>query len=129
MVFVEAPTAAGCTVNDTELDHSAALDAPCRIVRARLGGERLLPPRIAPPFDPQASSVNVATVLQTTLAGGKVTGRRPLAGVAVQVRRGARVRARLVTDAQGHVNLPPLEFPGFAVVAETTPPSYAYYAE
>ena len=121
MVFVEAPSTAGCAVGDSEADENV-LEAPCRIVRARLGGERLLPPRIA-------ISADAATVLQTTVAGNKVTGRRPLAGVAVQVRLGADVRARLVTDAQGRVTLPPPEEGGLAVVAETTPRSYAFYAE
>jgi len=119
MAFVEAPSAAGCALGLTEEADPNVLDAPCRIVRARLGGERLLPPRIA-------MSAEVATVLQTTVAGDKETGRRPLAGVAVQVRVGADVRARLVTNAQGRVTLPPPEKGGSAVVAATTPRSYAY---
>ena len=120
MVFVEAPSTAGCAVGDSEAEENV-LDAPCRIVRARLGGERLLPPRIA-------ISGEVATVLQATLQGDKVTGRRPLAGVAVEVRTEADVLARLVTDARGRVTLPE-EGGELAVVAETTPRSYAYYGE
>ena len=120
MALVEAPSEGGCMVGDTEAD-DVALEAPCRIVLARSGGERLLPPRIS-------ISRNVATVLQTTLRAGTVTGRRPLAGVAVQFRRGGEVRARLMTDAQGRVMLPPTQGEGLAVVAETTPRSYAYLA-
>ncbi|CAA9470147.1 MAG: hypothetical protein AVDCRST_MAG53-1215 [uncultured Solirubrobacteraceae bacterium] len=119
MALVEAPSEGGCTVGDIEDDDAVAFEAPCRIVLARSGGERLLPPRIS-------SSRRVATVLQTTLRAGTVTGRRPLAGVAVQFRRGNEVRARLVTDAQGRVMLPTTEGEGLAVVAETTPRSYAY---
>jgi len=120
MVFVEAPSTAGCAVGDSEADE-IVLAAPCWIVRARLGGERLLPPRIA-------ISGTVATVLQTTLTGDNVTGRRPLAGVTVQVRTQADVLARLVTDPRGRVTLPK-DRGGLAVVAETTPRSYAYYGE
>ncbi len=118
MALVEAPSEGGCTVGDIE-DDDVAFEAPCRIVLARSGGERLLPPRIS-------ISRRMATVLQTTLRAGTVTGRRPLAGVAVQFRRGGEVRARLVTDAQGRVMLPTTEGEGLAVVAETTPRSYAY---
>ncbi len=118
-VFVEAPTDVGCGVGDAFADEKV-LDAPCRIVRAELGGERLLPPRVA-------ISGATATVLRTTLLGGEVTGRQGLPGVAVELLRDGRVVGQLVTDAQGRVPLPAGDMGGpLAVVAATEPRSYAY---
>ncbi|MCW3016923.1 MAG: hypothetical protein JWO02_4015 [Solirubrobacterales bacterium] len=118
-VFVEGPTSDGCGAAAAFSDERIAA-VPCRIVLAARAGERLLPPRIA-------VTQTSATVLQTTLRGGTVTGRVPLAGVPVQLRDADGVLARLVTDAQGRVTLPTDEVDGgLTVVAATTPPSYAY---
>ena len=123
MVLVAAPSGAGCAVGESKAE-GIVLDAPCRIVRAQVGGERVLPPDIV---IVRGTAGAFATVRQAEKLSGDLPGERPLAGVAVEVRHGAEVRARLVTDAQGRVTLPPPEPGGLAVVAETTPRSYAYY--
>src|SRR4051794_6328019 len=74
---------------DGRVDHAAGLGAraaaggtqlvPCRIVLADLSRERVLPP-------PISIAQRVATLAQTKLRGSRVMGRKPLAGVAVEVR-------------------------------------------
>ena len=120
--FIEAPTDVGCGVGDAFAEQLVA-DAPCRIVVASTAGERLLGPRVA-------ISRTTATVLRTTLLAGSVSGRLPVAGVAVELRRDGGVVGRLVTDARGRVTLPAgdAEKP-LAVVAMTEPRSYGYYGE
>lgn len=120
-VLVEAPSEVGCELGE-QLSERSAGPAPCRIVLADLSRERLLPPRIA--IDDRT-----ATVIRTKLRGGSVTGRLPVAGVAVTVRDGAKLVASLTTDARGKVTLPENEVTdGLAVEAATTPRSYAYDA-
>jgi hypothetical protein len=59
-------------------------------------------------------------------AGARI-GRVPLAGVAVTVRDSDdKLVASLTTDAKGNVTLPEADGGGLAIMAATTPVSYAY---
>jgi hypothetical protein len=119
-VFVEAPSDAGCALG-SDFTEQVIARAPCRIVLADLSRERILPPRIS-------IDARVATVMQTKLRGSSISGRLPLAGVAVEVRDSdGQLVASLVTDALGKVTLPEGDDgEGLAVKAATAPVSYAY---
>ena len=119
-VFVEAPSAAGCALG-SDYREQIITSAPCRIVLADLSRERLMAPRIA-------IDNRVATVARTKVRGSKITGRLPLAGVAVEVRDSEEhLVATLTTDARGKVTLPePESGDGLAISAATSPRSYAY---
>ncbi len=103
-VFLEAATGVGCGIGVLDaLDPDASVrlaDAPCRVVVARTDRERLLPPRI------RLQGTTAATVRQTTLRAGKVTGSVPQVGVTVEERdaEGTLLRTS-TTDAGGRVAL------------------------
>ncbi len=116
--YIEAPSSLGCALGD-EFSEVYVGRAPCRIVVAATDGERLLPPRVA-------VGQGQATVLRTRLLGARVTGREPVAGVRVELRRRGRVVGRRVTDDAGRIALPDTGGGGLVVVAATAPPSYGY---
>lgn len=117
-VFLEAPTDVGCGIGSQFQDTTIAA-APCRIVRADLGGERLLPPAIT-----VASAT--ATVRQVRMRRGRVTGATPLPGVPVEIRDGDGKLLRVVaTDARGTIDHSAFDS-ALALIARTTPRSYGF---
>ena len=122
--FIQGATDAGCMIGDAR-EGIAVGAAPCRIVRADLSSERRLPPMIV------GSVATTGLAVQAlTLDGGKITSRTGLPGIPVEFRdKEGAVLGRTVTDEFGRLrptNLLPSPTSAIAVLAATTPRSYAF---
>lgn len=130
-VFIHGATDAGCVIGDA-LEGIDVGAAPCRIVRADLSGERRLAPMLveSPPMIVGSVAITQLTVQVMTLADGKITSRVGVPGIAVEYRDDkGTILGRTVTDEFGRMRpttVLPSPKSSVAVVAATTPPSYAF---